>query len=123
MIVVCQYTGVQFDASSKRTRNHPEVSAFLNAAAADKKVGAYGAAKEILAAAAANGGGIEEIMHSANAAFAEWRTGASGRQIISYSERIQRDARIVAGVVAKRRGGQNDRDRMDVFGPTAYDNE
>lgn len=120
MIVVCQYTGIAFEASSKRTRNHPEVAAFLNAAAADKKVGAYAEAKNILYAAAANGGSIEEIMNTANLLFAEWRAGAVGRQVESHSERVQRGARIAAGIMAERRG-QNDRDRMDIFGATAYE--
>ena len=118
--VVCQYTGVEFEAASKRQRNHPAVAAFLNAAAADKKVGAYAEAKNILYAAAANGGSIEEIMHSANSKFAEWRAGAVGRQVESHSERVQRGARIAAGIMADRRG-QNDRDRMDIFGATAYE--
>ena len=86
MIVVCQYTGVPFK-SEKKKRTHPQVAAFLNAAfdfAESEHDGAYDAAKEILAAAAANGGGIEEIMSFANAAFAEWKTGASGK-VRSYS--------------------------------------
>ena len=124
MIAVCQYTGVEFDAATKRQRNHPAVTAFLNAAAADKKVGAYAEAKAILAAAASNGGSIEDIMTSANAAFAEWRAGAAGRQVESHSERVQRGARIAASMLAERRGSsQNDRDRMDIFGATAYDNQ
>ena len=118
--VVCQYTGVEFEAASKRQRNHPAVAAFLNAAAADKKVGAYAEAKNILYAAAANGGSIEEIMNSANSKFAEWRAVAVGRQVESHSERVQRGARIAAGIMADRRG-QNDRDRMDIFGATAYE--
>lgn len=47
MEITCQYTGIVFEATSKRQKNHPRVSALLNDAA---KAGpaAYGTAKERL---------------------------------------------------------------------------
>lgn len=43
--ITCQYTGITFDAASKRQKNHPRVSAILNDAA---KGGTYGTACERL---------------------------------------------------------------------------
>lgn len=50
MQITCQYTGIIFEAASKRQKNHPRVSALLNDAA---KAGgaAYNVAKERLAQA------------------------------------------------------------------------
>jgi len=47
MEITCQYTGIVFEATSKRQKNHPRVSALLNEAA---KAGpaAYGTTKERL---------------------------------------------------------------------------
>lgn len=74
MIIKCQYTGIEFK-SEKKKRTHPQVAAFLNAAfdfAESEHDGAFDAAKDILLDCVALGGGIEQIMCNANAAFAEW---------------------------------------------------
>lgn len=48
--IICQYTGLEFEATSKRQKNHPEISKLLNEAAADKRnPGAYGIVKKALA--------------------------------------------------------------------------
>lgn len=47
-IVTCQYTGIVFEAASRRQKNHPRVSAALDRAA---KSGTYGTAVERLAEA------------------------------------------------------------------------
>lgn len=44
--VICQYTGIQFEAATNRAKNHPVVSELLNAAA---KGGNYGQVQSILA--------------------------------------------------------------------------
>lgn len=49
MQVICQYTGVTFEASSSRQKNHPKVSALLNEASNKGKSGAYTIAKQELA--------------------------------------------------------------------------
>ena len=75
MIIKCQYTGIEFKSTSRKQHNHPEVVAFLNAAfnvAIEKNDNAFDAAKDILINSVALGGGIEQIMHNANAAFGEW---------------------------------------------------
>lgn len=55
--VTCDKTGIQFEAESKRQKNHPRVSALLNEAAKDKySTGAYNAALSAFAEVKAAGG-------------------------------------------------------------------
>lgn len=102
--IKCQYTGIEFEADSKRTKNHPAVTRFLNEANEDGKraVGAYAQAKQLLAEAAGNFDNIDELMAAVTAAYADWKGGARGKSVMSYKERIARDSRIVAGIVASR---------------------
>lgn len=66
--VTCQYTGITFEAASKRQKNHPRVSALLNDAA---RAGTYGTAVERLAEARELG------MTDINAIIAFARAGAA----------------------------------------------
>lgn len=102
--VKCQYTGIKFEAESKRTKNHPAVTKFLNDANEDGKraMGAYAEAKRLLTDAAGNFNSIDELMAAVTAAYEDWKSGARGRTVISYKERTARDSRIVAGIVASR---------------------
>jgi hypothetical protein len=102
--IKCQYTGIEFEAESKRTKNHPAVTAFLNDANEDGKrgVGAYAEAKRLLSEAVGNFGDIDSLMAAVSAAYADWKSGARGKSVMSYKERIARDGRIVAGIVASR---------------------
>lgn len=52
--VTCQYTGIEFEATSKRQKNHPKVSDLLNAAAKDGG-SAYNVAKQRFAEARERG--------------------------------------------------------------------
>lgn len=71
--ITCQYTGIAFEADSRRRKNHPRVSAFLNACANNKSnpsaynmaLGAFRKAKE------ASMTDIDEIMQFAEQYVAE----------------------------------------------------
>lgn len=103
--IKCQYTGIEFEAESKRTKNHPAVTRFLNEANDDGKrsVGAYAEAKRLLTEAAGNFEDIDSLMTAVTAAYEDWKSGARGRTVMSYKERIARDSRIVASIVAAQR--------------------
>jgi hypothetical protein len=77
MKVKCQYTGFEFEADSKRSKNHPLVSKFLNQANEDGKrlIGSYAAAKGILSEAAQmNFDSIESLMEAAEVAYENWKS-------------------------------------------------
>lgn len=94
----CQYTGFQFEAESKRTKNHPLVSAFLNNASNNKyQNGAYAQAKAILAQAQGQFVDIDSLMQFANTAYSEWcESGANAITVRSYREQLARDRRIAS---------------------------
>lgn len=74
--ITCQYTGIQFEATSSRSKNHPLVAKFLDEASKDRfHVGAYAKAKELLAAANGQSDDINEIMSAVRAAFDAWCNG------------------------------------------------
>ena len=74
--VTCQYTGIEFEASSGRTKNHPKVAKFIDEASKDRfHVGAYAKAKELLAAAKGQTDNIDELMTAVNDAFDAWCNG------------------------------------------------
>lgn len=117
--IKCQYTGFEFEAESKRSKNHPAVASFLNEANEDGKraVGAYAEAKRLLTDANGNFDNIDSLMEAVTAAYTDWKSGARGKSVMSYKERIARDGRIVAGIVAGRnedsRKWQIDNDYMN----------
>lgn len=74
--VKCQYTGIEFEASSTRTKNHPLVAKFLETASKDRfHTGAYAKAKDLLTSANGQSDDINEIMTAVNAAFDAWCSG------------------------------------------------
>ena len=74
--VTCQYTGIEFEASSKRSKNHPLVAALLNEASKDRfHIGAYAKAKELLAEVKGQSSDISDIMTVVNKAYAAWLNG------------------------------------------------
>lgn len=78
--ITCEKTGISFEADSKRQKNHPRVSAFLNAANKDgqRYAGAYGAAKDILDEIKAAGmETIDDAMTYANEAYVAWKNGTT----------------------------------------------
>ena len=87
--VICQYTGIEFEAKTKATKNHPQVSAWLNEVAKDGfKVGAYAKAKELLTEANGQFNDIGECMEAVKAAYAEWYSGAKSVKVLSWKERV-----------------------------------
>lgn len=74
--VKCQYTGIEFEAASSRSKNHPLVAKFVDEASKDRfHVGAYAKAKELLAAAKGQSDDINEIMTAVRSAFDAWCNG------------------------------------------------
>lgn len=74
--VKCQYTGIEFESASNRSKNHPKVAKFLDEASKDRfHVGAYNKAKELLAAAKGQTDNIDELMTAVNDAFTAWCNG------------------------------------------------
>ena len=120
MIIKCQYTGIEFEAESKRSKNHPQVSVFLNEANDDGKraIGAYAEAKRLLTEAAGNFDNIDELMATVTAAYSDWKSGARGKSVMSYKERIAKSERIAAGIARKMRGETEE--SMDYAGPSAF---
>lgn len=106
--VKCQHTGFEFEAESKRSKNHPAVAAFLNTANDDGKrhVGAYAEAKRILTEAAGNFDNIDELMAAASAAYEEWKATARHHSVMTYKDRVRRDNRIAAKLMAERNEDQ-----------------
>lgn len=74
--IKCQFTGIEFEAASTRSKNHPLVAKFIDEASKDRfHVGAYAKAKELLAAAKGQSDDINEIMTAVNDAFNAWCNG------------------------------------------------
>ena len=89
MITKCQYTGIEFEAKTRATKNHPQVSSWLNEIAKDNaKVGAYAQAKALLAQANGQFSDINECMAAVKAAYAEWYSGAKSVKVLSWKERV-----------------------------------
>lgn len=67
--ITCQYTGIAFEADSRRQKNHPKVSRFLNSCANDRSnPAAYNMAQTALRQAKADGmSDIDEVIAFAEA--------------------------------------------------------
>jgi hypothetical protein len=100
MLVICDKTGIEFQAESKRQKNHPMASAFLDEAAKDngRYVGASRKAKEILAEIKAAGyTDINEAIAEAKAVYADWcENGNTSRRVMSRKERLARSEKYTA---------------------------
>lgn len=90
--MTCDKTGIEFQAESKRQKNHPLVSRFLNDAGKDngRYAGASRQAQQILASIKAAGyTDINEAIAEAKAVYADWcENGAKARTVMSYKQRI-----------------------------------
>lgn len=102
MLTTCQYTGIEFEAASKRQKNHPRVSALLNDAA---KAGpaAYGTAKARLEEARQSG------MTDIDAIIDFVRTGANQAQA-ALDARIAADRQAQKDAAKQRHYDKNARD-------------
>lgn len=86
--VTCQYTGIEFDAASKRSKNHPAVAKFLDDASSDRfKNGAYAEAKRLLVEARGQFDNIDDLMAAVNEAYTEWYNAAPGVKVKTMAER------------------------------------
>jgi hypothetical protein len=126
----CDKTGIEFEADSKRQKNHPLVSALLNAAAKDKyNNGLYKAAIEAFEEVKATGGyTIEEAISYAEAAM-QGKTEQGNEKRRIEAERNKR----IAEAKAHRRATNNylyangyrwykeDEESMDAFGANAFE--
>ena len=133
MNTTCERTGIAFDATSKRQKNHPLVSAFLDAANKDGKryAGAYGAAANILIDIKAAGiETIEDAMDYASQAYTAWKNGEAKpiiRKTVGYYLRERKaNAESREAINAKLRAHgyrwhKEDEESMDAFGATAFE--
>lgn len=118
--VTCQYTGIEFEAESKRTKNHPMVAEFLNEASSNRfQTGAYRKAKDILAEAKGQFESIDDLMNFAKAAYAEYcNDGTNNIKVRTYKQ-------ILAAAKAEEIAAAKNEDHMveihDIFGPDYYE--
>ena len=121
MITKCQYTGIEFEAESKRTKNHPQVAEFLNEASSNKmQASAYRKAKEILVEANGQFEDIDSLMEFAKAAYAEYcNDGTNNIKVRTFKQRM---AAAKAEEIAAARRANEDRleESYDFMGPNGY---
>lgn len=133
MMIACQYTGIEFEATSKRQKNHPRVSALLNDAA---KAGgaAYNTAKDRLAEARAAGlTDINEVISFVRTGAMQAQAAADQRRADNAQARKDADKDRHYARVAReytnsilRDGGYRwektieDEESMDFAGPNAF---
>lgn len=92
--VTCQYTGFEFEANSKRSKNHPQVAAFLNEASKNRfKNGAYAKAKSLLSEAKGQFDTVEELMEAVQAAYSEWCDSGDANITVKSFKQRQAEAR------------------------------
>ena len=130
--VTCQYTGVKFEASSRRTKNHPAVSSFLNEANSDKNTkGAYRQALEIVLALHGQYEDIGPLMAEASSRYSAWKSGVaeqatSRRAEQRQAEKAKADAKAQWAATnshLKSHGYlwvREDEESMDHAGPNAF---
>ena len=118
--IKCQYTGIEFEAENKRSKNHPAVTAFLNDANEDGKrsVGAYAQAKQLLADAAGNFENINDTMKAVTAAYEAWKSGAKGYTVITHKQRMEDQRKADE---AWRNRNRETEESMDFAGATAFE--
>lgn len=126
MIIVCDKTGIQFEAESKRQKNHPLISVLLNRAAKD---GTYNTALTALAEVKSAGNmTVEEAIAFAEQRMAETEAERQQRRIAE--ERAEKE-RTAARLQRKYqnellykygyRWHKEDEESMDAFGATAFE--
>jgi hypothetical protein len=131
--VTCQYTGIEFEARSKRSKNHPQVSEFLNAANKDSNHyrGSYQAAKDIFAQIKTqNITKIDEAMQLAAQAYEEWKSGDAAPVIrktqgdlLREKKQYSKEREKINSVLRQHgyRWHKEDEESMDFAGATAFE--
>jgi len=87
MITTCERTAIQFETDSKRVKNHPRATQFVNNANRDGRryAGAYGKASELLAQAKGQFDNIDELMAAVTEAYEAWKAG-DAKAIVKVTE-------------------------------------
>ncbi len=94
--ITCQHTGIEFQAETRRSKNHPRVTAWLEKA---NKSNAYGGVLDTIAAARANGAkSIEDFENAINAFYAQRETKQS-----AYLQEREESARKIEDQKAARK--------------------
>ena len=75
------------------------MSAFLNEAAKDIKIGAYAQAKQLVSEARGQFEDIDSLMSFVKTAYAEWRSGASSPTVRTWKERVAAGNRYAQAAV------------------------
>ena len=116
--VSCQHTGIEFEAKSTRSKNHPVVAQLLNDANRFGKSGAYGHAIELLAECREAGmTEIDEIREMVEAGVAEYNAGKSAemtarKQALKARRKAASARKQVASYVHPDNIGVNDQEIM-----------
>ncbi len=96
--VKCQYTGIEFEAESSRTKNHPAVSAFL--LEASKENGHYRGASHTAKTLIVEADGydnIDEFMTAVRNAYDSWKTSGTAAKVVkTHAEKIAAGERRIA---------------------------
>lgn len=107
--IKCQHTGFEFEAASKRSKNHPMVSDFLNEAAKDN--GHYRGASHVAKTMVSEAIGydtIEELIADVRTAYDAWKeTGDSKKVVKSFQERKEAGKRAI-GYMERQHAGWYD---------------
>lgn len=89
--ITCQYTGFEFEAESKRSKNHPLISRFLDEANKENryKVGAYAQAVELINAAKGQFDTIESLIAFVREGFDAWKENAQSIRRFTNGDRLR----------------------------------
>lgn len=127
MITTCDKTGIQFEAGSKRQRNHPQISSLLNEAAKDKyNTGAYRIALEACGEIKSNG--MQDISEAI--ALIRERMGGNTnaklnqRAVEQRERKASREERDRVNSILRANGyrwHKEDEESMDAFGANAFE--
>ena len=127
--IICDKTGISFESDSKRTKNHPQATAFLDNANKDGRhyVGAYGAASDILEQVkTADFASIDEAISAAKEAYETWKTTRANPIIRKTAGDYLRESkkRNETNALLRAHGylwHKEDEESMDMFGATAFE--
>lgn len=81
--VKCQHTGFEFEAETSRSKNHPQVAAFLNEASKEDRHyrGASRTAKQLVSEATGYDN-IDELMSDVRNAYEAWKTSGKAAKVV-----------------------------------------
>lgn len=129
--ITCAKTGIEFQTESKRQKNHPLVSAFLDESNRDGRryTGAYAKASELLTEAKGQFDNIEDLMTAVREAYTAWQNGEAKpviRKTAGYyihQQKVASRQRDAINAVLKQHGYRWEKDEYgteDEFLPGSY---